>query len=86
MRQLFVALGIALAAALIIGGEDSRSAVITAKHERAAAEKKADVKPASRVWIGLPFECNTWIAKCSAGQVCRPIYNCAADLTKRAAK
>lgn len=54
MRQLFVALGIALAAALILGGMDRRDAVATYKHVAAAAERKADVKPADRIWIADP--------------------------------
>lgn len=87
MRQLFVALGIALAAALIIGGEDRRSAVVTAKHERAAYEKKADVKPEDRVWMRKPLECETWIANCpEPGKPCKPRHVCTADLTRRAAK
>lgn len=86
MKRLFVVITLALAAALIVGGIDRRSAVVTAMHERAAAEKKADVTPADGTWMRLPLECTTWIAKCGAGQVCKQRYTCAADLTTRAAQ
>lgn len=86
MSRPFIALAAVFALGLILGGIDLRSATVTEKNERAAAEKKADVKPEERVWMRLPMECETWLAKCSAGQVCKPRYNCAADLTRREAK
>lgn len=55
---------------------------VTAKHEKAAAAKKTDIKPEDGIWMRLPLECETWIAQCAAGQVCKRRYVCAADLTR----
>lgn len=86
MKRLLTALAIVFAAALIVGGIDLRSSEVTAANERSVADLKTDVKPADQVWLMLPLECQQWIAKCSAGQVCKKRYTCAADLTKRSAK
>lgn len=86
MSRLFIALGFALAAALIVGGMDRRSAEVTAANERATAEKKADVKPAEKVWLRLPLECEQWIAMRGAGQQWKRRPACSADITKRAAQ
>lgn len=75
----------AIGGAMLIGKLEQESIQVTAKHERAAAEKKADVKPEDRVWLMLPLECQTWIRKCSAGIGCKTRYTCAADLTTRGA-
>lgn len=60
--------GLAFAAALILGGIDRRSAEVTAKHERAAYEKKANVKPADVVWMRLPLDCDATVSKRGAGE------------------
>lgn len=86
MKLALLAVGFIVATTLILGEIDHRSAIVTASHERAAAEKKADVKPADKVWMRLPLECETWIAQCSAGKPCKRRYNCAADLTRREKK
>jgi hypothetical protein len=75
----------AFAAALYVGKHDSESAEVTAKHEQAAAEAKADIKPADQVWLRLPLECQEWIAMRGAGQEWKRKPVCA-DLTARAAK
>lgn len=81
MRRLLIALGIVFAAALILGAIDRRSTEITAKHERAAAERKADVKPEERVWLRAPLECEQFIAMRGAGQQWKRKPVCA-DFTK----
>lgn len=84
-EDVLVVSGIALAAALIIGGIDRDSAKVTAKHEKAAAERKADIKPEDALWLRLPLECEQWLATRGAGEKWRKVPVCA-DLTKRAAK
>lgn len=76
----------AIGGAMLIGRLEQESVQVTAAHERAAYERKTDVKPVDAVWMRLPLECQTWIAKCNAGQGCKTRYTCAADLTRRAAK
>jgi hypothetical protein len=68
----------------VVGVIDRHSAEVTAKLEREAAEKKADVTPEEHFKLLHPLECSTWIANCTAGKVCKARYVCAADLTKRA--
>lgn len=84
-EDVLVVLGIALAAALIVGGIDRDSAQVTAKHEKAVAEAKADIKPEDAMWMRLPLECQQWIAMRGAGEKWRKVPVCA-DLTQRAAK
>ena len=91
MKRFLTAIALILAWALIAGGMDRRDAWITARHERAAAEKKADVTPEEQVelmkhQLNLPMGCSQWIAKCGSGEICRARYTCAADLTKRTKK
>ena len=86
MKRALVAIGITFAAALILGGMDRRAAEITARHERAAAEKKADVTPEERVeltkhQLTLPLGCGTWHATRGAGQHWR-VYATCSDLTQ----
>lgn len=83
MKRLVLALGIVFAAALIVGGIDRRSALITAEHERAAAQKKGDLTPRERVWLRLPLECEQFLATRGAGEKWKVRTVCA-DLTKQA--
>lgn len=76
---------VAIAGALILGGIDRDSAQVTAKHEKAAAEAKADIKPEDAMWLRLPLECQQWIATRGAGEKWRKVPACA-DLTQRAAQ
>lgn len=78
--ELLVVASLALIFAAFRFGSGSEEA--TAKHEKAAAEKKADIKPEDGIWMRLPLECETWIAQCASGQVCKRRYVCAADLTR----
>lgn len=45
---------------------DLLSAEVTAKHERAAAEKKADVHPEDRIAFMPPLGCGQYIQKCDS--------------------
>ncbi len=66
-------------------GRPDNSAEVTAKHEKAAAEAKADIKPEDALWLRLPLECEQWIATRGAGERWRKLPVCA-DQTKRAQK
>lgn len=53
-------------AGLAVGGFDFQSARVTEKHERAAAERKADVKPADRLALTSPLGCGQYVQKCDS--------------------
>lgn len=45
----------ALGMAMLLGGIDRHSAVVTEKHEREAFERKSDVKPEDRMALRMPI-------------------------------
>lgn len=68
-------------AIVLVSTVDFRSAQVTAKHERDAAERKSDIKPEDRLALTHPLGCGQYIQKCANGR-CR-VYAVCADLTER---
>lgn len=61
---------------------EARDAEIIAQVERAAAEKKADLRPEDYVALHHPIDC-PYIEQCGAEKPCKRRYTCAADLRER---
>ena len=70
-----------VAAGIIFGKLEAESVRVTAAIERAAQERKADVKPADQLWLRLPLECDQFLAMRGAGEKWKVRTVCA-DLTK----
>lgn len=70
-----------VAAIALVGTLDRSSAVVTAQHERAASERKTDLKPNDRSALMHPLRCQQTISKRGAGEKWRTHYVCA-DFTE----
>lgn len=66
---------------ILISTADFHSAVVTEQLERAAAERKADLKPQDRLALTHPLRCQQTISKRGAGEKWRTHHICA-DFTE----